>query len=66
MTANCNPKHVGRCKEKFTYAQRGDADKGWHAHHVTPNAQDGPDTVENCRILCIPCHKKTDSYGTYI
>ena len=36
----------------------------FEAHHVVPQHENGPNTVDNCRVLCIPCHKATASYGT--
>lgn len=33
---------------------------GWEAHHRNSN---GEPVVSNCAILCIPCHKKTSTYG---
>jgi 5-methylcytosine-specific restriction endonuclease McrA len=35
----------------------------WHAHHKTAVAAGGQDTLSNCEILCIPCHKSTQTYG---
>jgi 5-methylcytosine-specific restriction endonuclease McrA len=34
---------------------------GWEAHHIDPA---GEPVLENCRILCMECHKNTPSYGT--
>jgi hypothetical protein len=34
--------------------------EGWEADHRNP---DGPPELENCRILCMMCHKNTPSYG---
>jgi len=46
----------------LTWNARGDDNHpgGWEAHHKDSN---GPATVSNCEILCIPCHKNTRSYG---
>ena len=35
----------------------------WEAHHITAVERGGSDGLSNCKILCIPCHKKTKSYG---
>lgn len=54
--------HVGRCNYRLVWGARG-MDKvlaSWEAHHVTAG---GRDTVSNCEILCMPCHKKTATYG---
>ena len=56
--------HNGRCETEFTYDERGlaDDDGAWQAEHDDP---DGNDTVMNCRILCVPCHKETPTYGAH-
>jgi 5-methylcytosine-specific restriction endonuclease McrA len=33
----------------------------WEADHIFPERGNG---IENCRILCIECHKNTPTYGT--
>ena len=33
---------------------------GWATKHV---AAGGADTLGNCEVPCIPCHKKTQTYG---
>lgn len=58
----------GRCEycgKPLAWSARGNdyALGGWEAHHVIAVEYGGPDTLENCRILCIPCHKKTPTYG---
>ena len=46
------------------YARGKDYDPGgWEAHHKTAAASGGSDTLSNCEILCIPCHKNTRTYG---
>lgn len=52
----------GRCSAVFNYDERStsDDDTGWQADHIDP---DGPPTLPNCRILCVPCHKNTPTYG---
>jgi 5-methylcytosine-specific restriction endonuclease McrA len=35
----------------------------WHAHHKTAVASGGSDALSNCEVLCIPCHKQTQTYG---
>ena len=54
-----------RCNRALNWYARGNdyAADGWEAHHVIAVEYGGPDTLENCRILCIPCHKKTPTYG---
>lgn len=54
-----------RCGKVLNWNSRGDdySPSGWEAHHKVPVYQGGSDTLDNCQILCIPCHKKTSSYG---
>lgn len=35
------------------------------AHHIKAKADGGSDDISNCKILCIPCHKNTESYGKH-
>ena len=35
----------------------------WHAHHRTAVSSGGSDTLGNCEILCVECHKNTGTYG---
>jgi 5-methylcytosine-specific restriction endonuclease McrA len=51
---NCG--HSGRCNAALTA-------NNWHAHHRTAVVVGGADTLSNCEALCIPCHRKTASYG---
>jgi 5-methylcytosine-specific restriction endonuclease McrA len=39
------------------------ASGNWHAHHKTAVASGGSDALSNCEVLCIPCHKQTQTYG---
>lgn len=56
---NCT--HRGRCNKSLLWGSRGKESKyGWEAHHINSN---GSDTLSNCEILCIDCHKNTRSYG---
>ena len=43
--------HWGRCPAALV--------DDWHAHHRQPQAADGPDTLDNCEALCVPCHRNT-------
>ena len=54
-----------RCGKQLDWNARGNdyAYGGWEAHHKTAAAVGGPDTLSNCEILCISCHKNTGSYG---
>lgn len=59
--------HAGnpRCVRILNWYARGNdyAPGGWEAHHKVAVASGGSDTLSNCEILCISCHKKTGSYG---
>lgn len=53
--------HRGRCNRLLVWDMRGkEGLGGWEAHHIDV---DGPDSPENCEILCQECHKNTQSYG---
>lgn len=54
-----------RCNRQLSRDARGvdDVPGGWEAHHRTAVAAGGSDTLSNCEILCIACHKKTRTYG---
>lgn len=54
--------HTGRCNKQLVWENRGKegARGAWEAHHITAG---GPDTLSNCEILCLDCHKKTQTYG---
>ena len=34
-------------------------------HHVTSLLAGGSDSLNNCQVLCIPCHQETPSYGAH-
>ena len=55
----------GRCNKTLSFDNRGkDGVWGaWEAHHITAVSSGGSDTLSNCEILCIECHKNTGSYG---
>lgn len=47
--------HISRCSIPLVYQFRGiELPGGWEAYHID---QDGPNNVDNCEIVCIPCHK---------
>jgi hypothetical protein len=59
---DCLRKHsYSRCYESgFTLGNRGTR---WQTHHKTSQDAGGPDTLSNCEILCLDCHKATRTYG---
>ena len=54
-----------RCGKVLNWYSRGNdyASGGWEAHHKIAVSSGGADTLSNCEILCISCHKNTGSYG---
>ena len=64
--ALCNNHGYYGCNKKLDWNARGDdnAPGGWEAHHKIGVASGGPDTLANCEILCIACHKNTRNYGS--
>ena len=59
---DCVKKHdYTRCYASgFTLNNQGTK---WQAHHKTSQAAGGEDTLSNCEILCLDCHKATRTYG---
>jgi len=57
--------HYIRCNKTIVWNQRGNdnAAGGWEAHHKVAVAAGGTDSLSNCEILCIKCHKNTGTYG---
>ena len=57
--------YTGRCPQRLLWNERGNdrSPCGWEAHHKTAASVGGSDSLSNCEILCIECHKKTSSYG---
>jgi 5-methylcytosine-specific restriction protein A len=54
----CDVIHIGRCQTRFSLGQRTTLDRvGYQADHFVPYSIGGPPTLENCQILCVPCHK---------
>ena len=49
--------HAGRCKTTVT---RYSAEY----NHVPVDPKIGADTLANCEVLCVTCHKETASYGS--
>ncbi len=51
-----------RCKKALD-PQNSKVGMRWHAHHKTSQDASGSDGASNCEILCVNCHKNTQSYG---
>ena len=60
-TRQC-PEHSGRCN-KVLDPKNTKPGMQWHAHHKVSQDAGGPDTLENCEILCTECHENTESFG---
>ena len=54
-----------RCGKQLNRYARGldNHPGGWEAHHKKAVANGGDDSLSNCEILCIRCHKNTPNYG---
>lgn len=57
--------HGARCNKTLSFGNRGKdgAWGAWEAHHITAVSSGGSDSLSNCEILCLDCHKQTKSYG---
>jgi hypothetical protein len=51
-------RHSGRCPAKLTMDTA-------QFHHVTAVSAGGSDGASNCEVLCLTCHKGTDSFGRH-
>lgn len=61
-TRQC-PSHIGARCNRVLDPYNQTAGMQWHAHHTVSQDAGGADTVENCEILCLECHKNTESWG---
>ena len=59
--------YTGQCTQRLLKYRRGDDSSayGWEAHHRTAVSKGGSDSLSNCEILCMRCHKETDSFGRH-
>ncbi len=55
-TRTTHTNHRGRCATSVSRTSG-------EYHHTKPVNQGGADTLDNCELLCITCHKQTPSYG---
>lgn len=52
----------GRCEGKLPNGQRCNMQSGAiHYDHITPTWLSGDNSLENCQVLCGPCHKHKTS-----
>ncbi len=60
---------TGRCEscgKKLVLGNHNEGEPGaWEAHHIVPKSDGGLSDLQNCQVLCLDCHKKTDSYGMH-
>ncbi|MDD3976402.1 MAG: HNH endonuclease signature motif containing protein [Candidatus ainarchaeum sp.] len=55
-----------KCKKQLLWESRGkESEYGWEAHHIKAVSDGGSDKLENCKILCQECHKRTHSFGNH-
>ncbi len=58
--------HCERCGKQLAWANHKEGEWGaWEAHHKVAVASGGQDTLSNCKVLCLDCHKKTYTYGSH-
>jgi 5-methylcytosine-specific restriction endonuclease McrA len=50
--------HAGRCAHAVSAATA-------HFHHKTASFVGGGDSLSNCEVLCVNCHRLTASYGRH-
>ena len=54
------------CGAKLDWNNHREGQRGaWEAHHKIAQKDGGSDNLSNCKILCLNCHKNTDSYGSH-
>ena len=57
------PHHGGRYHGERCPITFGRQSGGFEAYHVTAESVGGINTIKNCEILCVTCHRLTQSYG---
>lgn len=50
--------HTGRCPTRVTR-------HGAQYHHKHAESLGGSDSLSNCEVLCVRCHKQTQSWGRH-
>lgn len=50
-----HPHHFVRCANRT----------GLEFHHKTAEVLGGGNSLSNCEVLCVPCHRLTPSYGRH-
>ena len=57
-------KRCENCGKQLAWDNHEEGQWGaWEAHHITSKSEGGSGELSNCRILCLDCHKNTESYG---
>lgn len=60
--STCN--HGSRCNKLLVFENHTEGQRGaWEAHHKVAVSVGGDDSLSNCEVLCLDCHKNTKSYG---
>ncbi len=55
-----------RCGKELVFDNHQEGERGaWEAHHKTARDVGGSDSLSNCEVLCLDCHKNTSSYGRH-
>lgn len=58
--------HPYRCNKQLIYTNHNEGERGaWEAHHIVAEINGGSNTLSNCEVLCLDCHKNTKSYGRH-
>ena len=59
----------GRCEgcgKLLSYDNHEEGQRGaWEAHHKKAIKDGGDNTLSNCKVLCLDCHKNTATYGQH-
>ena len=54
------------CGKTLAWSNHEEGEWGaWEAHHIKAQKDGGENTLSNCKILCLDCHKKTKSDGSH-
>ncbi|MBN2380475.1 hypothetical protein JXM67_11810 [candidate division WOR-3 bacterium] len=56
--------HAGRCPNILVWEAKGNYTQpgSWDAYHSVPEASGGPDSIDNCEIMCSRCIRMTAAY----
>lgn len=58
--------HCETCGKQLVYDHHEEGERGaWEAHHIKAQKDGEDNSLSNCKILCLDCHKNTKSYGSH-